>query len=216
VRRGKGQEVSQGIWYVRLKTNVESFSTLLHLDACRFVSGGPRFPKVFHFLLSSSGTCGNCTRDRETLDSACHFSLLLVTESALLQCTSLTFYFRASSRVDVFHAPFVYDQKNKKRGRKASVAAIIAQVVRSNTNEKSPMEIYSKTFSRSGGNEYQLGDALKHTVSETCRSLKVKPARYVTSVLCCSLFAESRHLPCVPLMVFMSTPFKMFQCHRLA
>jgi len=81
--------------------------------------------------------------------------------------------------VDVFHAPMVYDQKNKQRGRKASCAAIIAQVVRKDTNSMSKMEIYSKTYSRSGGNEYQLGDALKETVAETCRSLKVEPKSVV-------------------------------------
>jgi len=81
--------------------------------------------------------------------------------------------------VDVFHAPMVYDQKNKERGRKASCAAIIAQVIRKDTNGMSRMEIYSKTFSRSGGNEYQLGDALKETVSDTLRHLNVKPASVV-------------------------------------
>jgi len=43
---------------------------------------------------SFAGTCENCncSRERESLDSDCHFSLLLVTKSAILQCTSLTFY----------------------------------------------------------------------------------------------------------------------------
>jgi aubergine-like protein len=73
----------------------------------------------------------------------------------------------------------VYDQKTKTRGRKASCAAIIAQVIRKDTNSMSRVEIYSKTFSRSGGNEYQLGDALKETVAETCRVLNVKPQSVV-------------------------------------
>jgi len=34
----------------------------------------------------------NCRWERESLDSDCHFSLRLVRESAILQCTSLTFY----------------------------------------------------------------------------------------------------------------------------
>ena len=77
--------------------------------------------------------------------------------------------------VDVFHAPMVYNQQSKQRGRKASVAAIIAQVIRHETNAMSTMEIYSKTYRRQGGNEYHLGDALKETISETVRHLNVKP-----------------------------------------
>lgn len=81
--------------------------------------------------------------------------------------------------VDVFHAPMVYDVVNKKRGRKASVAAIIVQVIRKETAGPARMEIYSKSYRRSGGNEYQLGDALQETAANSCRLLKVEPKSVV-------------------------------------
>lgn len=81
--------------------------------------------------------------------------------------------------VDVFHAPMVYDQVNKKRGRKASCAAIIVQVIRQQTSGPPKMEIYSKTYSRSGGNEYQLGDALQETVANSLRLLNCEPKSVV-------------------------------------
>lgn len=81
--------------------------------------------------------------------------------------------------VDVFHAPMVYDIKNKKRGRKASCAALVVTVLRRITSGPKKIEAFSKTFSRSGGNEYQLGDALEETVAEAKRELKVEPKSVV-------------------------------------
>jgi hypothetical protein len=77
--------------------------------------------------------------------------------------------------VDVFHAPVVYDPIQKKKGRKSSVAAIIVQVIRDNAASRKQVEIYSKTFSRSGGEEYHLGEALEETVAESMRILAVNP-----------------------------------------
>jgi Piwi domain len=82
--------------------------------------------------------------------------------------------------VDVFHAPMAYDPVNKKRGRKASCAAIIVQIIRKDSaSGPTRMEIYSKTYSRSGGEEYQLGDALQETVAYSLRLLKVEPKSVV-------------------------------------
>jgi Piwi domain len=80
--------------------------------------------------------------------------------------------------VDVFHAPMVYDPKTKKRGRKASVAAIIVEVIRSATNN-TRLELYSKTFKREGGEEYCLGDEMKTTMREAFRALKVTPGSII-------------------------------------
>jgi hypothetical protein len=77
--------------------------------------------------------------------------------------------------VDVFHAPMVYDQKTKQRGRKASCAAIIVEVIRKGTSDQSLVEIYSETFKRSGGNEFQLRDALQKTVANALKILDVNP-----------------------------------------
>ena len=79
--------------------------------------------------------------------------------------------------VDVFHAPRVYDPKLKKRVAKASCAAIIVQVLRpgSAKKETNQVELYSKTFAREPGNEFQLGDALKTTVMAALKELQVAP-----------------------------------------
>jgi hypothetical protein len=77
--------------------------------------------------------------------------------------------------VDVFHAPRVYDPVAKKRVAKASCAAIIVQVVRNSQDKKSKIEMYSQTFAREPGKEYELGDALKSTVSNALRELNVTP-----------------------------------------
>jgi len=76
--------------------------------------------------------------------------------------------------VDVFHAPRVYDPKEGKRVAKASCAAIIVQVCRGN-GESSQIEMYSATVAREPGKEYDLGDALKGTVSTALRELNVNP-----------------------------------------
>jgi aubergine-like protein len=77
--------------------------------------------------------------------------------------------------VDVFHAPMVYDPESKQRRRKASCAAIIIEVIRNNTSDQALVEIYSETWKRSGGNEYQLGDALQQTITNARKVLKVNP-----------------------------------------
>jgi len=79
--------------------------------------------------------------------------------------------------VDVFHAPRVYDPKEKKRIAKASCAAIIVQVFRNSGEQKSQqIELYSKTYARESGKEYELGDALEETVSNALKELDVSPS----------------------------------------
>jgi len=76
--------------------------------------------------------------------------------------------------VDVFHAPRVYDPKAKKRVAKASCAAIIVQVFRNSGEQKShQIELFSQTYARESGKEYELGDALKQTVSTALKELEV-------------------------------------------
>lgn len=77
--------------------------------------------------------------------------------------------------VDVFHAPMVYDPTTGKKVRKASCAAIIVQIVRGGEVATKKIEIYSKTFRREGGNEYDLGEGLKETIAEALSLLKVAP-----------------------------------------
>ena len=78
--------------------------------------------------------------------------------------------------VDVFHAPRIYDVKAKKRVAKASCAAIIVQVYRNSGEQKAQqVELFTKTFARESGKEYDLGDALKETVSEAIKELNVAP-----------------------------------------
>lgn len=77
--------------------------------------------------------------------------------------------------VDVFHAPRVYDPVAKKRVAKASCAAIIVQVYRSSNSKNSQVELYSETYAREPGKEYELGDALKATVSTALKELNVSP-----------------------------------------
>lgn len=76
--------------------------------------------------------------------------------------------------VDVFHAPRVYDPKAKKRVAKASCAAIIVQVVRSdNPNTNRRIELYTQAFAREPGKEFDLGDAIKETLSAGLQALNV-------------------------------------------
>lgn len=78
--------------------------------------------------------------------------------------------------VDVFHAPRVYDPKAKKRVAKASCAAIIVQIFRnSGVQGTQQIEIFSKTYARESGKEYELGDALKETVATAMKELNVSP-----------------------------------------
>lgn len=82
--------------------------------------------------------------------------------------------------VDVFHAPPVFDPRTKKRGRKESVGAIIVQVLtKADQNGYPELKIFSKTHKRAGGNEFDLGDAMKETVSEALRKFEVSPASVV-------------------------------------
>ena len=77
--------------------------------------------------------------------------------------------------VDVFHAPRVYDPVAKKRVAKASCAAIIVQVHRSATDRSPEIKLYSETYAREAGKEYDLKDALKATVSTALRELNCDP-----------------------------------------
>lgn len=77
--------------------------------------------------------------------------------------------------VDVFHAPRVYDPKQRKRVAKASCAAIIVQVLRPGSEKTNQIELYTKSFAREPGRESELGDALKTTVSSALRELDVEP-----------------------------------------
>eukprot|EP00980_Cylindrotheca_fusiformis_P010697 scaffold2400_cov187-Cylindrotheca_fusiformis.AAC.2 len=77
--------------------------------------------------------------------------------------------------VDVFHAPRVYDPIAKKRTAKASCAAIIVQVYRNASSEKATVELYSETYAREAGKEYDLRDALKTTISTALKELKCDP-----------------------------------------
>jgi hypothetical protein len=77
--------------------------------------------------------------------------------------------------VDVFHAPRVYDPIAKKRVAKASCAAIIVQIVRESNDKNPNIELYTETYAREAGKEYDLGEALKTTVSNAMRELNVDP-----------------------------------------
>jgi hypothetical protein len=75
--------------------------------------------------------------------------------------------------VDVFHAPRVFDPKTKTKSARASCAAIVVQVVQNAKDGGGG--VYSETFERSAGLEYELGDALRQTVSNALKCLKVNP-----------------------------------------
>jgi CRISPR/Cas system CMR subunit Cmr6 (Cas7 group RAMP superfamily) len=68
----------------------------------------------------------------------------------------------------------VYDPKTQKRGRKASCAAIIVEVI--NDEKQELIQIFSKTYRRQGGQEFDLKDALKSTIVSARKILKVRPA----------------------------------------
>lgn len=71
----------------------------------------------------------------------------------------------------------VYDPVSKQRIRKASCAAIIVEVVRNSPSDTDHtlVEIYSETFKRSGGNEFQLGDAMQQAIATALNVLDVNP-----------------------------------------
>jgi len=74
----------------------------------------------------------------------------------------------------------VYDPKSKKRSRKASCAAIIVQVYReTRASDNAKIELYSKTYRREGGVEYDLREPLKETIDHAMKKLGVKPKSLV-------------------------------------
>jgi len=77
--------------------------------------------------------------------------------------------------VDVFHAPRVYDPKQKKKVAPGSCAAIIVQINRGEPDRSGQVELFTKTFAREPGNEFSLGNPLKDTVSKALRELNVVP-----------------------------------------
>jgi hypothetical protein len=77
--------------------------------------------------------------------------------------------------VDVFHAPSSYDPVKKQRTRPASCAALVMEAIEEGKGAQNRVKIYSKTFRRHPGQELQLGDALKATLTEGLRELDVKP-----------------------------------------
>lgn len=82
--------------------------------------------------------------------------------------------------VDVFHAPMVYDPIAKVRKRKESCAAVIVQVFRENTvagNRK--VELFTKSFRRGGGVEYDLREQLRETIGLAMKKLNVHPASLI-------------------------------------
>jgi aubergine len=79
--------------------------------------------------------------------------------------------------VDVFHAPVAYDPKTKQKGRKSSCAAVIVQLLRSDTDAtKTKIELYTETYRKYGGEEYNLKDAISTTVGNALKAFKVTPA----------------------------------------
>lgn len=81
--------------------------------------------------------------------------------------------------VDVFHSPRVYDERENKRVGKNSCAAIIIQVIREGSEAMDHIEMYTKTYKRAPGKEYELGDALEKTITDAMRELEVRPASCV-------------------------------------
>jgi len=77
--------------------------------------------------------------------------------------------------IDVFHAPAVYDPKTKKKGRKASCAAIVVEFFMPQGPQSTQVTMYSKTFKKEGGEEYNLGGQLCEVVSTAIRLLNVAP-----------------------------------------
>ncbi|GAX18425.1 aubergine [Fistulifera solaris] len=73
--------------------------------------------------------------------------------------------------VDVFHAPRVFNPITKEKVGKASVAAIVVQIVR----KENDILTYTKTFVRKAGQEYQLNECLEQTVKAALKLLHEKP-----------------------------------------
>jgi hypothetical protein len=79
--------------------------------------------------------------------------------------------------VDVFHAPMVYDPRTKTRGRKASCAAVIVQAIEDEKEDS--IKMFSKSFKRVGGQEFDLGDVIENTIAKAIKVLNIKPASAV-------------------------------------
>jgi Piwi domain len=77
--------------------------------------------------------------------------------------------------IDVFHAPPSCDPITKTQARKESVAAIVLEVIRPTTKAGSTVELYSETFVRKGGNEFELSDCIKQTMKNAMKLLDVNP-----------------------------------------
>lgn len=77
--------------------------------------------------------------------------------------------------VDVYHAPRKYDPEQKKRVGKASVAAIIVQVLRDHPSKCPTVEVYSETTRREPGQEMDLGDCIERAVKNGLTNMKVNP-----------------------------------------
>jgi len=78
--------------------------------------------------------------------------------------------------VDVYHAPRVYDPKVKKKVAKGSCASIIVQIHRGGDSPSSNhIELFTKTFARKPGLEYDLGKPLEETIQTALEELNVSP-----------------------------------------
>lgn len=78
--------------------------------------------------------------------------------------------------VDVFHAPRVYDPKLKRKIAPGSCAAIVVQICRGGESPAdSQIELFTKTFAREPGKEYDLGGPLQETLQVALEELDVSP-----------------------------------------
>jgi len=78
--------------------------------------------------------------------------------------------------VDVFHAPRKYSVDAGKRVARASVAAVVVQVIRSHDErDNTHTDTFSQTFRREGGQEMGLGDSIQTCVANALRIFDVHP-----------------------------------------
>lgn len=75
--------------------------------------------------------------------------------------------------VDVFHAPKVFDPQLNRRVARPSCAAVIVQVVRPDSAQRHTVEIYSETFARAAGQEFELRHAISRAISNALYFLNV-------------------------------------------
>jgi len=76
--------------------------------------------------------------------------------------------------IDVYHAPRRYDPIKDKKVAKASVAAVIVQLIRSHKYNDT-VEIYAETEQREGGMELKLDTVLEGAVKTALGIFKVEP-----------------------------------------